>query len=154
MNIKIKKLIPEAIIPAYAKQGDAGMDLTATSVKTVEDLYYEYGTGLAIEIPFGYVGLIFPRSSISNTDLTLANCIGVVDSIYRGELKLRFKISAEYATYLEEIEGREVRDGIYYNIGDRIGQLIILPYPQINFIQVDELSSTERGDAGFGSTNK
>jgi dUTP pyrophosphatase len=92
MEVKIKKLHPDATIPAYSKSGDAGMDMVATSAQISEDgLYIEYGTGLSIEIPDGYVGLLFARSSISKTPLVLANHVGVVDSGYRGEIKFRFK---------------------------------------------------------------
>lgn len=80
MKVKIKKLNENAVIPSYSKQGDAGMDLVATS--KIFDKYgnVEYGTGLAMEIPEGYVGLIFPRSSISKKDLALTNAVGVIDS--------------------------------------------------------------------------
>jgi dUTP pyrophosphatase len=79
MKLKIKKLNPSSIIPSYAKEGDACFDLTATSINLM-DKYIEYGTGLAMEIPEGYVGLIFPRSSVTNKDLILKNSVGVVDS--------------------------------------------------------------------------
>jgi dUTP pyrophosphatase len=141
MVVKIKKLDPKAVTPAYAKAGDAAVDLTAISIAKVdrdEFGYMEYGTGLAIEIPEGHVGLLFPRSSISNSGLILTNSVGVIDSGYRGEIKLRFK---------------HIPDTSYYKPGDRIGQLIIMPYPQIEFQEVEELSSTERGEGGFGSTN-
>jgi dUTP pyrophosphatase len=137
IQIKIKKLIPEAIIPKYAHTGDAGMDVYAVSKKISYD-FIEYGTGLSFEIPEGYVCLIFPRSSVSNKSLSLCNSIGVLDSGYRGELKLRF-----YQHKREE-----------YQIGERIGQIIIIPYPNIEFEEINELSETKRGDGGFGSTGK
>lgn len=142
MEVKIKKLVPEAVIPKYAKSGDCGLDLTAINVETLIGTghgYIEYSTGLSIEIPEGFVGLIFPRSSISNTGLILANSVGVVDSGYRGEIKCRFKY----------ISGTNK-----YNIGERVAQLVILPYPQIELIEAEELSSTERGETGFGSSNE
>lgn len=135
MQIKIKKIHPDAKIPKYSKEGDAGMDVYAVS-KQRKDKYIEYGTGIAIELPKGYVCLVFPRSSLSNKDLVLANHVGVLDSGYRGELVLRFKKM-----------GEEV-----YDVGDRIGQIIIVPYPHIEFNEVEELSNSERGDGGFGST--
>jgi len=141
MKVKIKKLHPDAVIPKYAKEGDAGMDLTAIS-REIDVNYMDgdnlitYGTGLAFEIPKGYVGLVFPRSSIYKKDLTLSNSVGVIDSGYRGEVKLKFK-------------NNDYRD---YDIGDRIGQMIIMPYPQVEFEEVDELDETERGDGGFGSS--
>jgi len=135
MKIKIKKLSDEAKVPCYACNGDAGMDLYAVS-KEEKEKYIEYGTGLAFEVPEGYVGLLFPRSSLSKKDLVLANHVGVLDSGYRGELKFRFKKL-----------GEEV-----YDVGDKIGQLIIIPYPKIEFEEVDELSDTDRGSGGFGSS--
>ena len=140
MQIAIKKLQKSAVIPTYAKDGDAGLDLTATSLRITNE-FLEYGTGLSIEIPEGYVGLLYPRSSISKTDLFLANGVGVIDSGYRGEIKLRFK---KYTSIIKP----EQR----YSPNDRVGQLIIIPYPKITFYE-RELSATERGEGGFGSTN-
>ena len=140
MQVQIKLLSDAAKLPSYSKVGDAGLDLVATSLKQVEESGYgfvEYGTSLAIKVPEGYVGLIFPRSSISNYGMILSNSVGVLDSNYTGELKLRFKY----------IKGTNA-----YNIGDRVGQLIIIPYPIIEFEQVDELPETNRNDLGFGST--
>jgi dUTP pyrophosphatase len=138
MKVKIKKLHPDAVIPQYGKPGDAGMDLTTVTEEWNDDnSMVTYDTKLAIEIPEGYVGLLFPRSSISKTILSLANSVGVIDSGYRGSIMLKFR-------YPEE--------GPVYDIGDRVGQLIIMPYPQIEFEEVKELSSTERGEGGFGST--
>lgn len=140
MRIKIKKLNESAVIPKYAMPGDAGMDLVAVSRRysSLKD-YVEYDTGIAVEIPYGYVGLVFPRSSISNYDLNLVNGVGVVDSGYRNSIRLRFKWT---------------RGGTsMYEVGDRIGQLIILPYPQVVWEVVDELGDTERGEGGFGSTS-
>ncbi|MCI5072154.1 dUTP diphosphatase [bacterium] len=136
MNVKIKKLTNEAVIPAYAKEGDAGMDLTCVSVDQTE-MFVEYGTGLALEIPTGYCGLLFPRSSVSKTGQSLCNSIGLVDSGYRGELRLRY-----YARNTD----------ITYKLGDKVGQLLIMPYPSIQFEEVSELSSSERAQGGFGST--
>ncbi|VVB83871.1 Deoxyuridine 5'-triphosphate nucleotidohydrolase [uncultured archaeon] len=135
MRIKIKKLVPEAVIPRYAKTGDAGMDVFAVS-KEENCNFIEYGTGLAFEIPEGYVCLIFPRSSVSNKSLSLCNCVGILDSGYRGELKLRF--------YQHKRED--------YQIGERIGQIIIIPFPEIEFTEADNLTETKRGAGGFGST--
>jgi dUTP pyrophosphatase len=141
MKVKIKKLSPNAVIPSYAKPGDAGMDLTAIEMNIVEENgygYIEYKTGLAFEIPEGYVGLIFPRSSISKTGMILSNSVGVIDAGYRGEVSFRFKWIAGTT---------------HYKTGEKVGQLIILPYPQIEF-EEGELSSTDRGEGGFGSTGK
>lgn len=143
MLINFKKLHPNAVKPEYAKPGDAGMDLTAVSVEYA-DQYIEYDTGIAVEIPNGYCGLIFPRSSNSKMDLQLCNSVGVIDSTYRGPIKLRFRRIMNPMTNKVQI----------YQVGDRVGQLMILPYPKVLFHQVDELSSTERGSGGFGSTGK
>lgn len=135
MIIKIKKLHPDAVIPKYARPGDAGMDIFAISKKETEK-YIEYGTGLSFEVPLGYVMLVFPRSSITDRDLIMKNCVGVIDSGFRGELKLRFKK-----------EGENICE-----IGEKIGQLIVFPYPNVEFDDVLELSESPRGDGSFGST--
>ena len=138
MKIKIKKVHPNAVVPSYAKQGDAAMDLHATEVQKDKYGNYVYLTGLAIEIPRGFVGLLYPRSSVSKTCLSLANSVGVIDSGYRGEIMLKY---------------RHVGDpNQIYKSGDRVGQLMVIPYPQIELIEVKELSNTERGKGGFGST--
>ena len=91
MKLKIKKLNENAVIPKYAKQGDAGLDLTCTEIEFDNDTNTTlYKTGLAVEIPEGYVGLLFPRSSIYKTVLNLTNSVGVIDSGYRGEIMMRF----------------------------------------------------------------
>jgi len=138
MEIKIKKLHPDAIIPKYAKPGDAGMDLTAINV-TTDYGCLTYHTGLAVEIPRWHVGLLFPRSSVYKGRQILTNCVGVIDSGYRGEIMLKYTLSPT---------------GNDYEIGDRIGQLIIMPYPKIDFVEVDELTETDRGVGGYGSTGK
>ena len=138
MQVKIKKLHPKAVIPNYSKPGDGGMDLVITSIINENNLDISYGFGVALEIPEGYVGLVFPRSSIRKYDLILSNCVGVIDSGYRGELQATFKKTGPHK----------------YEVGDRGAQVIILPYPQIQFEEVEELSNTERGEGGFGSTGK
>lgn len=139
LNVKIKKLHPDAVIPVYSKDGDAGLDLTITQTYSNTTFDVTYGFGIAMEIPMGYVGLVFPRSSIRKMDLALTNCVGVIDSGYRGEIQATFK----------KTQGL---DSVKYNVGERGAQIIIMPYPKVNFVEVDELSSTERGDGGFGST--
>lgn len=155
MKVNVKKLDSNAVLPTYAKHGDAGMDLTATSKSYDEHGNVVYGTSLAFEIPHGYVGLLFPRSSNTKKDLILGNSVGVIDSGYRGEVVFKFKPSAYYTMNddvgfftslpLDFLEN--------YDIGDRIGQIIIMPYPKIEFNLVDELSTTDRGVGGFGSTD-
>ena len=146
IDIKFKKLTPEAVIPKYAHIGDAGMDITCTSYHYDKDNdCYMYHTGLAFEVPEGYVMLIFPRSSNRKTDYYLTNHVGVLDSTYRGELMFAFK---------KRDDNRENYNKPPYKVGDRIGQIIILPYPMIQMIESETLSETERGTGGFGSTGK
>ena len=142
MKVKIKKLHVDAVIPAYSKPGDAGMDLTAVSATQDQYGNVVYGIGLAIEIPEGHVGLLFPRSSNSKTDLYLTNHVGVVDSGYRGEIMFKFR----------PING--LLNAKVFQVGDRVGQLLIIPYPQIELVESAELSDSERGEGGFGSTGK
>lgn len=166
MKVNIKKLHIDAVIPSYAKPGDAGMDLTAISKHTETGTdengdYLEYGTGLAIEIPEGHVGLIFPRSSVSKKDLFLANAVGVIDSGYRGEIKLRFKLEQQYDALDSWVDDQlYYKDGdrrFYanvYKVGDKIGQLMVIPYPHVELVETEELGSSDRGEGGFGSTGK
>ena len=141
MQIKIKRLHNNAVVPKYAKTGDAGLDLVATEIINKDVFQITYGTGLAMEIPTGYVGLVFPRSSVRKYDLSLTNCVGVIDSGYRGELQATFRRHKGVAS-------------VDYEVGDKIAQMIIVPYPSIEFIETDELSETERGTGGFGSSGK
>lgn len=140
MEVKIKRLTEKANIPFYSHDTDAGMDLTAVSLEKDNFGNYVYGTGIAIEIPDGYVGLVFPRSSNHKKDLCLTNSVGVIDSGYRGEIKFKFRPSCN------------MDNPAVYAVGDRIGQLIIIPYPKIDFVEVDELSDSDRGCNGYGST--
>ena len=143
MKVRIKKLSENAVIPTYAKSGDAGMDLVATSIISETDTQITFGIGLALEIPNGFVGLIFPRSSVRKTRLMLSNCVGVVDSGYRGELQATFN----------KVNQNSIAENDY-KVGDRIAQIMIIPHPPIEFDEVAELSDTERGEGGFGSTGK
>lgn len=175
MQVRVKKLSESAVVPAYGKPGDAGMDLTATSRHFDADGNVVYGTDLAFEIPEGFVGLLFPRSSNAKKDLVLTNSVGVIDSGYRGEVAFKFKPAAFFAddewakpgtvgnvsddfdfTMLPHgfRQDNEVYGCSLYEVGERIGQIIILPYPKVTFQEVTELSSTERGEGGFGSTGK
>lgn len=155
MQIKIKKLTEDAIIPKYAKQGDAGMDLVATSKEYDNNGNTVYGTGLAFEIPEGYFGMLVPRSSNAKTDLRLTNSAGILDSGYRGEVLFKYR-NDNFANmndnYKAHLSNGDVVFNNEYKIGDRIGQIIILPYPKIEFLEVEELSETERGKGGYGST--
>jgi len=157
MKVLIKKLNPDAVIPSYAKDGDAGMDLTAVSEHNDHDGNTVYGTGLSFEIPKGYVGLLFPRSSNSRTDLRLTNSVGVVDSGYRGEVMFKFR-NDNFSSANQLIKNDFILNTVgftnQYKVGDRIGQIIIIPYPNIEFEEVAELSESERGTNGYGSTGK
>jgi len=141
MKVKIKKVHSDAVKPKYAKESDAGMDLVATSIIENTSFQITYGLGIAMEIPDGMVGLVFPRSSIRNTELMLSNSVGVIDAGYRGELQATFN----------KLNGL---DSIAYNVGDRIAQIIIVPHPIVQIVEVDELSESKRGIGGFGSTGK
>ena len=140
MKVLFKKLVPEAVKPKFGKPGDAGADLVATSVDFSRDSNNQivYGTGLAVEIPEGMVGLVFPRSSIRNYDLVLSNGVGVIDSGYRGEIMATFNLKNPWADI--------------YKVGDRIAQLVIVPVPLITYAETQELSETTRGTGGHGST--
>lgn len=140
LQVKIKKLNENAVIPHYSREGDCAMDMYATSIHTTKE-YIEYDTSIALEIPDGYVGLLFPRSSVSNKDLLLCNSVGVIDSNYRGSIKFRFKHTDKWLASVPNI----------YAIGDRIGQIMIIPFPKIEFVE-EELSETKRGEMGFGSS--
>jgi len=133
--------VQEAQKPKFGKPGDAGADLVATVAWATESQIV-YGTGLAVEIPEGMVGLVFPRSSVRNYALSMANSVGVIDSGYRGEIMVTFNIKTNH-------NSREL-----YKIGDRIAQLVIIPVPLAKYVEVDELSETERGIEGHGSTGK
>lgn len=145
MEVKFKKTSNLAKDPVQATDGSAGFDLTAATETIRNELtgpIVEYDTHVALEIPKGHVGLIFPRSSITTkTTFMLGNCVGVIDSDFRGTIKFQFRNIINSS-------------GKKYNVGDRIGQIIIMPFPVVNFKQVDELSNTERGNGGMGSTGK
>lgn len=167
MQVKVKKLNPDAVIPKYAKLADAGLDLIAL---TKEDNREQttYGTGLSIEIPMGYVGLIFPRSSIRQRTMTLSNSVGVIDSGYRGEVRVTFNHVTDRTNLFRELrpfwdfkdaEKVEMVDIVdkafdHYQVGDKIAQLVIIPIPEIELVESESLSETERGIGGFGSTGK
>lgn len=147
MKIKFKKMHPLASVPKKAHTTDAGFDLycTGTAIDWAkQELVCQ--TGLAVEIPEGYAGFIFPRSSVSNKPLIMHNSVGVVDAHYRGEVTVKFYIT-DMRAYLMTDENR------YYE-GDRIAQMIILPYPEIEFEEAETLSQTDRGTGGYGSTGK
>ena len=139
MDVKIKKLNENAVIPRYAHPTDAGLDLVAVSKSKDRDGNLVYGTGLAFEIPDGFVGLVFPRSSVSARCMTMANCVGVIDSCFRGEVtvKVRAHLFAKP-----------------YDKGDRVAHVRIMPCPHVGCVEVDGLSDSDRGEGGYGSTGK
>lgn len=158
MKVNIKKLRPEAVIPQYAHNSDAGLDLVATSVNYDEFGNTVYGTGIAMEIPEGHVGLLFPRSSNAKKSLALTNCVGVVDSNFRGEILMKYKTIFTKVNALKLFLGMprflKFFHMFEYEVGDRIGQLIIMPYPKVEFEEVDFLYPSDRGEGGYGSTGR
>lgn len=147
MEVKIKKLHPKAVIPKRAHDTDAGFDLVAVSKDFDKHGNVVYGFGLAFEIPQGYAGLIFPRSSNAAKEITLTNSVGVVDSGYRGEVTAKFKP-------LMTFKGMHYPPSapLIYEVGDRVAQLIIMPIPDVEFIETNDLTESERGSGGYGST--
>ena len=145
INLKVKKLHEDAIIPTYATDGSACFDLYAVDCADYRGLYYQNGyvfrTGLSFEIPKGYQMLVFSRSGHGfKNGVRLANCVGVIDSDYRGELMV--KLFSDLPT----------NDVLRVSSGDRIAQAQILPVHRVTFIESDNLTETERGAGGFGST--
>lgn len=150
LEVRVKRLDDNSVIPSYSKVGDAGMDLTVTKIINETEHDITYGFGLSFEIPPGYVGLVFPRSSVRNYNLLLTNSVGVIDSGYRGEIQATFK-------KVEGVEKRtraelEEKHFYHYRVGERAAQILILPYPNVIIKETDTLSDTDRGDGGFGST--
>ena len=143
--INIQRLNPQAIIPSYQTAGSACVDLHAclpdndAAVSTCENASVTIPTGIAVEVPDGHVLLIFSRSGHAAKQATrLGNCVGVIDSDYRGELMVNLR--------------RDDGGGLFFTHGARIAQALLLPIPRIRFNEVEELSTTERGEGGFGST--
>lgn len=140
-SIRVKKLVPGAVLPKKAHASDAGFDLVAVSVE--EDRKREivtYHTGIAMEIPEGYVGLVFPRSSVYKHQLVLSNCVGVIDSGYRGEILFKYRVMQPHVSR--------------YCSGDRIGQIVIVQLPEFEMVEAEDLSESNREAGGFGSTGR
>lgn len=150
MEVKIKKLYADSILPTKAHETDAGYDLYAHSMNYDNDGNIVYGCGVAFEIPRGYVGLVFPRSSNAKKDLLLSNSVGVVDSGFRGEVTFKFK---KFYPHVEQ-SGFMRNTTKDYGIRERIGQIIIMPYPEIEFVESDSLSDSDRGLDSYGSSGK
>lgn len=143
MTLKVKRLSDDAIMPIRAHKSDAGMDLTCTTItqelNECGQLIFVYHTGLAVEIPNGYVGLLFSRSSIAKKSLMLTNCVGVIDSGYRGEIMGKFRSTTDVVPAI-------------YKPGERFAQLVIIPIPDIEIEEVAELEDSDRGEGGYGSS--
>jgi len=151
ITLKVKKLREDAVIPSQAMDGDVGLDLTA-----VEISYDAYGnlvahTGIAIEIPEGYCGVLRARSSIRKKALVLSNGVGTIENTYRGELLCIFK---PVPLFTQNIDEDKIKDNHTFEVGDRVAQLVITPQINVITTPVLNLSDTERGDGGFGSTGK
>ncbi len=140
MKVRFVKNHQNAKEPVRGSEFSAGWDLTALSVNDDRHKpYVEYDLGVSMEIPSGYVGLLFPRSSVTKMGMSMGNCVGIIDSDYRGPVKARF------------YRGTHARS-TQYKEGERVCQLIIMPFPEIEYDLVNTLSNTERGEGGFGST--
>lgn len=137
---KLKVKVMSGDVPAYAHDGDAGLDLRATdSLRIPAHGHATVGTGIACEVPSGCVGLVFPRSGLAcKSGIALRNCVGVIDSGYRGEIRVTLTNDTDEPFDIED--------------GDRIAQMVVMPYCPCKVEQVEELSETERGDGGYGST--
>lgn len=143
LKVRCTKLSADAVLPFYSREGDAALDLTAISKETIDigGISYEvYGTGISLEIPSGYFGQIVPRSSVYKAGRVLSNSVGVIDSNYRGEIKFIYVVNEKNQ------EG--------FKVGDRVGQILILPYPKIHLVEVNSLTESNRGEQGFGSSGK
>lgn len=145
MVVKVKKLVPGAVLPKKAHATDAGYDLVAVSLMVDEDGAVVYGTGLAFEISEGYVGLVFPRSSVAKKDMILSNCVGVIDAGYRGEVTAKFKLHDPLLKHDEHH---------WYKIGDRICQIVFVKLPDVQLVESEELGESERGTGGYGSSGR
>lgn len=144
MEIKIKRLNERAKIPTFGTEFSAGADLYCAEeheISVCSGQKCSIGTGISMEIPEGYVGLVFARSGLAcKNGLRLCNSVGVIDADYRGEIKVVLHNDSEYV--------REIKPG------ERVAQMIVMPYPKVSFIEAEELSDTVRGESGFGGTGR
>lgn len=144
MKVKVKRHpdYPNAVLPIKAHPSDAGADLTVCAIDKFQKYdVVTYHSGLCFEIPEGYVGLLFPRSSIYKSGLELANCVGVIDSHYRGEVSAKMRFVGTY-------------ESEPYEVGDRFCQLVIVPIPDIEYELAEKLSQTDRGEGSYGSSGR
>ena len=144
MEVKFKKLVSTAVTPYKAHATDAGFDLTCASISTVRNecgqMLLVYHSGISVEIPEGYVGLVFARSSIYKKSLSPCNCTGVIDSGFRGEITFVMRSTTDVIPAI-------------YKEGDRFAQLVIVKLPEIVFSETEELSESDRGENGYGSSD-
>lgn len=135
----------QGVLPVRAHDTDAGYDIVCTRLTQELDeankVILVYHTDVAVEIPQGMVGFLLMRSSVSKKSIMLTNCVGTIDSGYRGELMMKFKLTTDALPRV-------------YQIGDKIGQLVVVPYYKATPVFVEELSNTDRGENGYGSTDK
>lgn len=148
MKLNIKKIHEDAIVPTYATPGSACFDLYAVDVedntRLINGKPQTFRTGLSFEIPAGYVILVFSRSGHGfNYSTRLSNCVGVIDSDYRGEVMVRLIRDTDSLTSPN-----------FFNTGDRVAQAMLVPVEQVVFFETEELTETERGTDGFGSTGE
>lgn len=143
MTLKIKRLTDNAVMPIRAHEGDAGIDLTCTTItqelNEAGQLILVYHSGIAVQIPDGYVGLLFPRSSISKKSITATNSVGVIDAGYRGEVMFKMRSTTDVVPAI-------------YKPGERFAQLVIVPIAQYEIEEASELDPSDRGENGYGST--
>jgi dUTP pyrophosphatase len=141
-ELAVRRLVPSVPLPAYAHEGDAGLDLAAATAHTIAPGdRAAVSTGLALAIPMGWVGLVHPRSGLARRHgLTVANAPGTIDAGYRGELQVLL-INLGPATVAIEV-------------GERIAQLLLQPVGRAQVVEVDDLDASERGSGGFGSTGR
>lgn len=159
-QIKIQLLHPNAVLPSKAHHGDAAYDLRCVKIEDKGD-YVEYSLGIASEIPEGWAAFIYPRSSISNYELTLTNCVGVIDSGYRGEWKARFRRVATSGTIYKhghfststDLNCVQLGDALY-RLGEKVAQVVFQKLPDVTLVQADSLSDSQRGTGGFGSSGR
>lgn len=141
VKLKVKRLTDTAKIPTYAHEGDACFDIYSDGIIDIGTSWQVHATGLKFDIPDGYAMMIYSRSGMGFKDDTrLANCVGVIDSSYVGEVKIKLACDVEVPA-------------MYY-FGDRIAQAMLIPVPVVEFEEVDDVEETERGDGGFGSSGK
>lgn len=156
--VKVKRMNPDAPMPVYAHDGDAGFDLCVTRDATLKPGETKIlGTGIATSIPKGCVGMVFPRSGLGSRGLTLSNCCGIIDSGYRGEICAPLHNNHPRMGIIRRIVARlrGENDGtMSVKAGERVCQMLVMPYGQATLVEADELDDTERGEGGFGSTGR